>query len=188
MPTYGGKNKDNRSPENYVYANAGQNPLVNTNFMMRVEGFFDVPCKKINAFKKENEFQQVQEGGCNDYVHMRRKSITKPFTFSVERYTGYDWVDPLPLGVELVLPIVIFVSRYPGLFVPGMVARVYTFTGCTVIGKTWGELNAEQTGLLTETIEIAYREFVVVNIPVALQVEDKEAIKPKPQAPPVPSV
>jgi len=132
--------------------------------MLRVEGIYDVPCKSVHSFTKENEFEYVQEGGLNDYVHMLRKPVSKPFTFTVERYVGTDIVPPLPLGAELTLPIILMVSQHPNQF--DNAKRTFVFTGCTVISKTFGELNAERSGLLTETIVIAYREMVEVTIPV----------------------
>jgi hypothetical protein len=160
--------------DNKFVLNAGEAPLVSYNFMMRVEGIYDLPCKSVKAFTKENEYELIQEGGQNDYVHMRRKPISKPFTLEVERYVGVDYLDPLPNGAEPILPIVIGVSRdlmmgsglgdkkAPG---AGFWARTYTFTGCTVMKKTYGELNAERSGLLVETTTIAYREMAIVDIP-----------------------
>ena len=148
---------------NNVVLNQGKNVLVNYNYMLRVEGIYDVPCKAVHSFTKENEFEYVQEGGLNDYVHMLRKPVSKPFTFTVERYVGTDIVPPLPLGAELTLPIILMVSPYPNRF--DISKRTFVFTGCTVISKSFGELNAEKSGLLTETIVIAYREMVEVTIP-----------------------
>ena len=137
-------------------------PLENFNFMLRVEGVFDLPCKSVHSFNREREYDYIQEGGLNDYVHMKRKPITKPFTFTVERYVAVDTIpiDPLQEGTELVLPVLLFVSRFPGRF--DTTRRVYTFTGCTVISKEYGELNAEHPGLLVEKAVIAYRELVTV--------------------------
>ena len=73
---------------NYLVMNQGKNPLVNFNFMLRVELLYDLPCKSVRAFQRELEYEYIQEGGVNDYVHMRRKSITKPFTLEIERYVG----------------------------------------------------------------------------------------------------
>lgn len=147
---------------NYVVANFGKNPAVNFNFMLRVEGVFDLPCRRVHVFQKENEYELIQEGGLNDYVHMRRKPISKPFTFQVERYVGTDILDPLANGTELVLPVILYVNRYRvyGEFVP---VRMYVFTGCTVMAKEYGELNAESSGLLIETTTIAYRELMCVD-------------------------
>ena len=150
--------------EDGIVINTGQNVLVSYNYMLRVEGIYDLPCKAVHSFTKENEFEYVQEGGLNDYVHMLRKPISKPFTFTVERYVGTDLIPPLPLGAELVLPIILMVSPYPNQF--DIAKRTFVFTGCTVISKTYGELNAEKSGILTETIVIAYREMVEVTIPV----------------------
>lgn len=151
--------------DNFLVMNQGNNPLVGFNFMLRVEGIYDLPCKSVKAFTKENEYEIIQEGGLNDYVHMRRKPISKPFTFEVERYVGVDYLDPLPNGAELMLPVILIVSRSTGSFAPNLAQRTYTFTGCTVTKKTYGELDGYKSGLLTETTTIAYRELLVVNMP-----------------------
>ena len=152
------------------------NPAPSYNFAIQLEGFFFVPCKSIRVFTREHEFDYYQEGGLNDYVHMLRKPISKPFTFQVERYIGVSntstfnlsFNDMLALGTELILPVLLFVSRYPSYHFwenwnPQTCARVYTFTGCTVTAKEYGELNAERSGLATETTTIAYRELLVIN-------------------------
>ena len=145
--------------------NAGLSPVPSYNFMLRVEGVMDLPCKPIRAFSKEMEYELIQEGGLNDYVHMKRKPISKPFYFEVERYIGVDYVDPLPLGAELLLPVVLIISRNAGQFYPIASARTYIFTGCTVTKKTYGEMNADRSGLFLETTTIAYREMVCVDGP-----------------------
>jgi hypothetical protein len=150
--------------ENTLFINKGSNPLVNFNFLLRVEAMFDLPCKSVKAFTRELEFEYIQEGGLNDYVHMRRKPISKPFTLEVERYVGVDYMDPLTLGAELLLPVMLFVSRRQNDFLSTV--RTYAFTGCTVIKKVYGELNAERSGLLTDTITLAYREMVCIDVPV----------------------
>ena len=148
---------------NKLVVNTGDNPVINFAFMLRVEGVFDLPCKSVKGIRRENEFDYIQEGGLNDYVHLKRKAISKPFTFQVERYVGVNWVDPMPLGTELVLPLILFVNNrtFPTL----KPVRNYVFTGCTVIAKDYGELNAEVSGLLVETVTIAYREMVCLDIP-----------------------
>ena len=152
-------------------SNQGLTPLVNYNFNLQVEGIYNLPCKSVHVFHRENEYEYYQEGGLNDYVHMLRKPISKPMTFQVERYVGIDMLDPLALGTELVLPVLLLVSRYQGsgdngvLDLSDSMQRVYTFTGCTVIAKEFGELNAERSGLLVETTTIAYREMVCVDNP-----------------------
>ena len=151
--------------QNWIVWNQGKNPLVNFNFMLRVELLFDLPCKSVRAFSRELEYDYIQEGGLNDYVHMRRKPITRPFTLEIERYVGVDYIDPLPLGADLVLPVLLFVSRNHDQFIPGVVARTYVFTGCTVMKKTYGDLVADQSGLLVETTTLGYREMLCVDIP-----------------------
>ncbi len=151
--------------ENYLVSNQGKHPLVNFNFMLRVELLFDLPCKSVKAFSRDLEYDYIQEGGLNDYVHMRRKPLSKPHTLEVERYVGVDYFDPMPLGADLVLPVLLFVSRYQSQFIPFLVARTYVFTGCTVMKKTYGELSGDKSGLLIETTTLGYREMLCVDIP-----------------------
>ena len=150
-------------------SNRGLTPLVNYNFTLQVEGIYNLPCKSVHVFHRENEYETLQEGGLNDYVHMLRKPISKPMTFQVERYVGIDMLDPLALGTDLILPVLLQVSRYVGngevLDLADSMQRVYTFTGCTVIAKDFGELSAERSGLLVETTTIAYREMICVDNP-----------------------
>ena len=150
-------------------SNQGLTPLVNYNFTLQVEGVYNLPCKSVHVFHRENEYETLQEGGLNDYVHMLRKPISKPMTFQVERYVGIDMFDPLALGTDLILPVLLQVSRYVGngevLDLADSMQRVYTFTGCTVIAKDFGELSAERSGLLVETTTIAYREMLCVDNP-----------------------
>ena len=156
---------------NILVLNQSNNVLVNYNFMLRVEGIYDLPCKSVHSFTKENEFEYVQEGGLNDYVHMLRKPVSKPFSFTVERYVGMDIIPPLPLGAELVLPVILMVAPNANQF--DKAKRTFVFTGCTVMSKTYGELNAEKSGLLTETIVIGYREMTEVTVPVHMGSDGK---------------
>ncbi|MBO6149072.1 MAG: hypothetical protein J6O55_07020 [Lachnospiraceae bacterium] len=150
----------------------GSYPAVAYNFALQVEGAFFVPCKSVHSFTKENEYEYIQEGGLNDYVHMRRKSVSKPFTFQVERYVGMDLLglDPMPNGTEFALPILLWVNRYQATNATGILGdsipvRLYTFTGCRVTEKTFGELDAERSGLLIETTTIAYHQVTTINNP-----------------------
>ncbi len=131
-------------------------PLVNYNFMLRVDAVYDLQCRKISSITQEKEYEMIQEGGVNDYVHMREKPISKPFTFQVERYIGENFFDPLPLGKQLELPVTLYVGRYlPASNDPKW---TFTFKGCTVTNKTYGELDAERSGLMVETTTIAYQQ------------------------------
>ena len=154
---------EDRPGNNIVTNNLSLPVMPAFNFVLRVEGLYDIPCKSIRGLRKENEFEYIQEGGLNDYVHLKRKPISKPFTFQVERYAGTDTVDVLELGTELTLPLMLFVYDRPLTSNFLDAHRVYTFTGCTVISKEYGDLNAETSALLTETVTIAFRELVCVN-------------------------
>ena len=149
---------------NILVMNYGSNPLVGYNFMLRVEGVYDLPCKSIQFSPKENEYEYIQEGGLNDYVHMKRKPISKPFTFKVERYVGIDYIDPIPNGAELILPVILLISRKQADF--GRSLRTFVFTGCTVMSKEFGTLDSEKSGLLTETTTISYNEMLCVDNPL----------------------
>lgn len=146
----------------FVY-NQGMTVMPAYSFLLRVEAAIDVPCRAVKNLRRENEFDYIQEGGLNDFVHMKRKPISKPFTFQVERYAGIDYVDPLTLGTELFLPVLLFVFDKPSKVLN--LHRTYTFTGCTVTAKDYGELDAEKSSLLVETTTIAFQEMLCVDTP-----------------------
>ncbi|MCD8067645.1 MAG: phage tail protein, partial [Lachnospiraceae bacterium] len=139
-------------------------PAVGFNFVLRVEALYDLPCKSVRAFSKANEYEYVQEGGVNDYVHMLRKPISQPFTFQVERYVAVNLLDPLTNGTDLVLPVLLMVNRS---YKQTQIVRCYVFTGCTVTGKEYGVLDSEKSELLTETTTIAYQEMFCIDNPFA---------------------
>lgn len=141
----------------------GNNPLVNMNFLLQVDAVFDLPCKKIGSFRQEMEYETIQEGGVNNYVQIRKKPVGKPYTVEIERYVNEKYFDPLPLGRSPVLPIMLYISPYKDASFKNAV-RIFCFTGCTVIGKNYGELNAESSGLFIETTTIAYQKVTAVKI------------------------
>lgn len=134
----------------------GKEPIIQMNFILRVDAVYDLPCKSVKNLQEEDEYEYIQEGGLNDYVHMRKKPSSKPSTFQVERYIGTGYFDPLPQGIQLKLPLFLYVSKYGGIFEKPKLT--FAFTGCTVIGKSYSELNAEQSGLMIETTTIAYQQ------------------------------
>ena len=144
-----------------VIEDLGLKPLVNNNFVLRVDVNYDLPCRKISSIQMEEEYETIQEGGVNDYVHIRKKPASKPYTFQVERYVGEKYFDPLPLGRIVKDPIVLYISRYVNDFKNAK--YVITFRGCTVIGKTYGDLDAESSGLYIETTTIAFQQIEVEN-------------------------
>ncbi len=164
--------------------NASFNPVPSYNFVLLVEGMYYLPLKSVRAYNKENEYEYIQEGGVNDYVHMKRKPISKPFTFQIERYidTGVTrFFDPLSNGTELILPCILFVYRSNAskgwdsqIDAESWAARYYTFTGCVVMSKEYSELNSEKSGLITETVTIGYRELLVITNPVDSSTQQEE--------------
>ena len=138
-----------------------KDPLVGYNFCLRIDGVHDLPCKSVQSFEYENEYEYIREGGLNDYVHIRPKPAGKPHTVQIERYVGTEAVDYLAVGNRYALPMILFVSRKAGDFEAA--ERVYVFTGCMVVGKTYGKLEAGQAELLLETTTIAYQQLLCMN-------------------------
>ncbi len=141
--------------------------LSNFRFVLRVDGAFDVPLKSVRAFNRENEYDYIQEGGVNDYVHMRRKPISKPFTLVVERYipASVGISDPLTSGTALLLPLLLFVGKNTGGSSMNY-SRYYVFAGAVVMSKEYGALDAERAGLLTESVTIGYNQMFCVTNPI----------------------
>ena len=129
-------------------------PLASYNFLLRVEGKYDIPCKSIKGINQETEYEYIQEGGLNDRVHMRKKSQSKPYTFQVERYVGTPYEDIFTPDRIFTLPMLLMVSRYQEYFLKP--SRIYKFSGCRVISKDYGEFQGEQSGFLVESVTIAY--------------------------------
>lgn len=144
-----------------------ENPLMNYNFLLRVEGIHDMPCKQVHGFSKEYEYEYIREGGVNDYVHLRRKPVSRPNILRIERYADGNILTGtlLKAGAVLKLPLLLSVSSYPGEF--SKPKRLYTFTGCVVTKVEYGELSAAEGRLLTETIFIAYETVLCVDNPVS---------------------
>ncbi|MCR5097930.1 MAG: hypothetical protein K6B14_03175 [Lachnospiraceae bacterium] len=134
-------------------------------FILRVEGYFDVALKSIRPFTKENEFEQIEEGGMNDYVHLKRKHVTKPHTLQIERYLTEDFYDPIPNGTAFVLPLLLFVGGNNSQDFSWSPRRTYVFFGAQVLNKEIGGFDAEKSGLLTETVTIAYHQLYFMDTP-----------------------
>ena len=162
--------------------NTVSGPVTGFNFVMEVEQKYLLALNSVKAFNMENEYEYIQEGGVNDYVHMKKKPISKPATIQVERYIGTErFSDPLIIGKELQYPINLYIYRNEGRRETvgkesESPARIYIFTGCMVISKDYGELNAEQSSLVTESITISFRELSVVNNPSTSE-EERQKIR-----------
>ena len=138
------------------------------NFVLRVEALFNVAVRAVRGINKQNEYEYIQEGGLNDYVHMRRKQASQPFTFQVERYVSQDitedFIDPLANGTELTLPLILYIYR--GAKKDGKLpVRYYIFTNARVAGTQIGDLDAEKSGLHTITNTIAYSSLITFTLP-----------------------
>ena len=142
------------------------------NFMLLVDGGIEIPLKSVQPFARENEYEPIQEGGMNDYVYLKRKPISQPFKLVVERYVDYTltMADPLSNGTELLLPLLLFIGNNTG--GSTTYARYYTFTGAVVMGKQYGGLDAEKSGLLTETVTFGYNHMFCTNLPLSEDVSD----------------
>ena len=136
-----------------------KNPLLNNIFLLRVDAVYDLACTKVSGIAQEREYENIVEGGVNDYVQLREKPSSKPNILQVERYIGETYLDPLPVAKRCVIPLVLYVDRHPDLFTNA--PMIFTFSGCTVLSKKYGDLDAEHSGLMTETIQIAYQQVSV---------------------------
>lgn len=141
-------------------------PIGSYNFTLTVEGIYDIPLRSVKVMQKQNNYEKIREGGVNDYVHLKRMPITEPFVFQVEKYLSNSVLDPLANGAELTLPVFLKIQHGQGSERKGMedtdAARVYMFTGCVVMGKEYGELNAEKSALATEVVTIGYKEMFII--------------------------
>lgn len=141
--------------------NPGANqPLVRNHFLLRVDAIYDIPCYKVSGIKDEIEYETIQSGGANDYVYLRKKPVSKQNSFTVERYIGTDFFDPLSVGRALVIPVVLYVSRFQNAFAAPKLT--FTFWGCTVTEKSYGELDSESSGLMTVTTTICYQRMALI--------------------------
>ncbi len=143
-----------------------KNPLSSYNFLVRVNGISDIPCKSVHMFAKQCDYEYIKEGGVNDHVHVKRKQAQGPNIVKIERYVSDDVLTTFGgPGSKMILPMLVLVSKYPGEF--SSPYRMYTFTGCTVMKVEYGELSAENGQLLTEIISISYEDVVCVDNPMA---------------------
>ena len=155
--------------ENSGYETDRWSVLPNFRFVLRVEAAFDVPLKSIRPFTKENEYEQIEEGGMNDYVVMKRKHVTKPHTLQIERYLTDSFYDPMPNGTAFVLPLLLFVGGNNADNFAWAPRRTYVFFGAQVLNKEIGGFDAEKSGILTETITIAYHQMYMMDTPFDLE-------------------
>lgn len=146
-----------------------KNPLINNIFLLRVDAVYDLACTKVSGIVQEKEYENIVEGGVNDYVQLREKPSSKSNILQVERYIGEKYLDPLPVGKRCEIPLVLYVARHLKTFTDAPMK--FTFSGCTVLSKKYGDLDAEHSGLMTETIQIAYQK-------VAVEKKANEIIKP----------
>jgi len=152
-------------------------PVGNFNFVLTVEGIYDIPLKSVRAFQKVNQYEKIREGGVNDYVHLKRAPIQDAHTIQFERYVSASLLDPLANGAELAIPVILWLKRaanngltdarknkkeYKSDDYDTSSVRLYVFTGCTVMSKEYGALDAEHSGLATEVVTMGYKELYIV--------------------------
>ena len=142
-----------------IQTDSVKNPLINNIFLLRVDAIYDLACTKVSGITQEREYENIVEGGVNDYVHLREKPVSKPQILQIERYIGEKYFDPLPVGHRCTIPLVLYVSRYLNDF--DNATMTFTFSGGVVTSKKYGELDAQSSGLLTETTQIAYQKVSV---------------------------
>ncbi len=147
---------------NINHFESAQNPLMSNIFLLRVDAIYDLACTKVSGITQEKEYENIMEGGVNDYVQLREKPATKPNILQIERYIGEKYFDPLPVGRKCLIPLVLYVSRYLNDFDNATMS--FSFSGGIVISKKFGELDAQRSGLLIETIQIAYQKVSITSV------------------------
>lgn len=156
--------------EGYRKAFGSATPLTNFSFILRVEGALEIPIKGVRPIVRNNNYERIKEGGINDYVHFKRKPVEEAYTIQIERYLSNSVLDPLANGVELTIPLILQVMKTNSFRNSSdkedqNTGKVYVFTGCVVMGREYGALDSERSGLATEIITIGYKElFVLPNI------------------------
>ena len=141
--------------------NAFKDVIPSFRFMLIVNGYDEIPCKSIKPFSRELEYEYVQEGGLNDYVHILRKPASKPFTIQVERYAIPQTEDPISEGTVYQLPMQLVVGENHGMSFERK--RTYLLLWPRILNKEIGSLDAERSGLLTETVTIAYSHMILMH-------------------------
>ena len=116
-----------------IQTDSVKNPLINNIFLLRVDAIYDLACTKVSGITQEREYENIVEGGVNDYVHLREKPVSKPQILQIERYIGEKYFDPLPVGHRCTIPLVLYVSRYLNDF--DNATMTFTFSGGVVTSK-----------------------------------------------------
>ena len=138
-----------------------KNVIPGFRFMLIVNGYDEIPLKSIRPFSRELEYDYIQEGGINDYVHILRKPASKPFTIQVERYAIPKTEDPISEGTVYQVPMQLVVGENHGRKFERK--RTYILMWPRILNKEIGALDAERSGLLTETVTIAYSHLVLIH-------------------------
>lgn len=134
------------------------NTFTNVNFVLYMSEVGEISCKGIRGFSQEADYEQIQEGGLNECVHLRPKPVSKPFSIQVERYVGENYQDPFTIGTMLP-ELILKVSNRVGEF--GTPSVQFLFRNCIVSGKSYNDLDAERSGLMIETTTITYESLEV---------------------------
>ncbi|MBQ8946028.1 MAG: hypothetical protein IJ058_04355 [Lachnospiraceae bacterium] len=133
-------------------------------FQLKVNGVFDIPLKSVRPINRKYEYENIQEGGLNDYVHIKRKPISQPYELIVERYMMTEIDDKLAVGSKMTLPLILYVGRANGRELSiSQASRWYVFTGAQVLNVEFGGLDSERSGLLTETVTIGYNMMFAIS-------------------------
>lgn len=127
-------------------------------------GVVQLSFSKISNISKTIEYDTIQEGGRNGYVHSFTKPQTQQEILTCERgITTWGNAVLAPLGLKpggkIKMPVIIMVMKYPG-----HIDKAYCFDEGVVTKWETSDLNAMGDEVLVERFEIAHtglKEFLI---------------------------
>lgn len=131
---------------------------------------------RVSNIVAEMEYETYCEGGLNTYAHILPKPASTVNRLTLQRYLRSTFVTGgrLCVGARLHSPIFLCAKNperslaQVGVGIPGSgrnaastdLSRGYSFvfSGCMVVKHSFGELDAEKSRLLEETLEVTYEK------------------------------
>lgn len=141
-------------------------------FSVIINGGKALQFSKISNMGAELEYETYCEGGLNSYPHILPKPSSAAGKLSLTRYVhSGDSGLSVFVGMKMSIPLYVSVknanrtafksSKSMGKLSASMEAQdgfSFLFTSCIVTGQRFGDLDAQRSLLMEETIDIAYEK------------------------------